>query len=389
MNRLEELIKAVPAEPIFEIGWENIQNTVMKPYFGALRDTPQNPVYHAEGDVWEHTKMVCESLAGDPEFRALPPRDRQELFIAALFHDIGKIKTTRIENGEITSPRHALVGSSMVRTVLYRDYGIGGTSELQNYRETICFLIRYHMIAQYILESDDPERRLIRAAANGELASDFTLDKLLILSKADAKGKISSDNRKSTERVLLAREAAKDAGCTNFPVRFTSPFTEFAYLSGRSVTPDTELYNDTVCSVIIVCGLPGVGKDTYIKKNYPEYQVISLDEIRKEFGVSPTDDQNEVAGVARSRARQFLRQKQSFVWNATSFTPDMRSRLFSLFNSYRAYVKLVFLETDYETNLRRNKNRKDAVPESVIDKMLSKLVPPERHEAHEVIWKCV
>ena len=52
-------------------------------------------------------------------------------------------------------------------------------------------------------------------------------------------------------------------------------------------------------------------------------------------------------------------------------------------------VKIVFLETDYAENLDRNQRRRYAVPPDVIDKMLSKLVPPERFEAHEVDWRCV
>lgn len=388
-SKIEDLIKAVPDEPDFIIGWDYIINTVIKPYYDALKNTPQNPVHHAEGDVWEHTKMVCEKLVKYPEFRALPTKNREELFIAALFHDIGKIKTTRIENGDITSPHHALVGSSMVRNLLYMEYEIGGTAELQNFRETICLLIRYHMIAPYVLEDNDPDRKLIRTAANGELVPDFSLNELFILSRADAEGRISADNNKSAGNSLLALEAAKDAGCAVSPLMFASAFTEFAYLSGRNVTPCAELYNDTVCNVIMMCGLPGVGKDTYIKKNYSEYPVISLDEIRKEFGVFPTDDQNEVARIGRERAKQLLRQKQSFVWNATCFTPDMRMSLFSLFNRYHAYVKIVFLETDYETNLKRNRSREATVPENVIEDMRSKLMPPERYEAHEVIWECV
>lgn len=27
-----------------------------------MRDIPQNPAYHGEGDVYRHTEMVCESL---------------------------------------------------------------------------------------------------------------------------------------------------------------------------------------------------------------------------------------------------------------------------------------------------------------------------------------
>lgn len=33
-----------------------------------MRDIPQNPAYHGEGDVYRHTEMVCESLLALPEW---------------------------------------------------------------------------------------------------------------------------------------------------------------------------------------------------------------------------------------------------------------------------------------------------------------------------------
>lgn len=389
MYRMNELIEIVPSEPDFTVDWDRIENGVMRYFVSAMSKTQQNPRYHAEGNVWIHTKMVIESLVKEPEYRSLNERQRQELFIAALLHDVGKISTTKLENGEWTSPNHAIVGANIVRDLLWREYGLCGTKELQNFRETICLLVRYHMTAPYIFESDDPAFRLIKTASNGELAPDFSLELLLILSKADIEGKISEGNRKSADTVILDAELAKEAGCYHHPVRFSSAYTEFAYLSGRNVTPDTELYNDTQLEVILLSGLPGTGKDTWINEHYADYPVVSLDDIRKEYGISPVGNQQEVARIAKARAKQYLRDKQSFVWNATSITADIRSQLINLFVRYHAYVKIVFLETEWEENLRRNAERMNKVSESVIERMLKKLILPERFEAHEVEWLCV
>lgn len=389
MNRMNELTEIVPSEPDFTIDWNRIENGFMHIYAADMARTQQNPKYHAEGDVWTHTKMVCESLVSYDMYRQLSDRHRQELFIAALLHDVGKISTTRLENGEWTSPNHAIVGANIVRELMWRDYGLCGTKELQNFRETICLLVRYHMTAPYIFESNDPDFRLIKTASNGELALDFTLKLLFILSKADVEGKISENNRKSSETVILDAELAKEAGCYHHPLRFSSSYAEFAYLLGRNVTPDTELYNDTQLEVILLCGLPGTGKDTWINERYADYPVVSLDDIREEYGISPVGDQQEVVRIAKARAKQYLRDKQSFVWNATSITTDIRSQLINLFVRYHAYVKIVFLETEWEENRRRNSERLDKVPESVIERMLKKLILPERFEAHEVEWICV
>lgn len=389
MNRLNELTAIVPSEPDFTIDWNRIEKGFMRMYADDMARTLQNPKYHAEGDVWSHTKMVCESLVSGDMFRQLSERFRQELFIAALLHDVGKIATTKLEYGEWVSPNHAIVGANIVRELLWRDYGLCGTKELQNFRETVCLLVRYHMTAPYILETENSALRLIKTASGGELAADFTLKLLFILSKADAEGKISDNNRKSVETVLLDAELAKEADCYENPLGFSSAYTEFAYLSGRNVTPDTELYNDTQLEVIMLCGLPGTGKDTWIKKHYADYPMISLDDIREEFGISPVGNQQEVVRIAKSRSKQYLRNNQSFVWNATSVTADIRSKLIKLFIPYRAYVRIVFLETGWEENLRRNAGRTDSVPIPVIERMLTKLTPPERFEAHEVDWICV
>ncbi len=389
MSKTDRLLSAVPDASDYRIDWQAIGRGALAPFIDAMKTTGQNPKYHAEGSVWNHTTMVCEQLVSDPYFRVCSPRCRQELFLAALFHDVGKITTTKLENGELVSPNHAIVGAGAVREMLIRDYGVCGTAELMAFREAICFMIRYHMTAPYIMGSDDPGRRLMRVASNGELTDDFTLERLLTLSRADATGKIAEDNAQIEQTVLTAGEAAKEKECYAGPRRFASPFTEYACLSGRNVAPDVPLYNDTSFEVVMMCGLPGVGKDTYIGKHYPDRPMISLDEIRREYGISPAQDQQEVIRIAKARAKELLRAKRSFVWNATCLTQAVRTRLVSLFTKYNAYVRIVYLEADFETNLRRNRERRYAVPQNVMDSMLSKLSPPERFEAHEVEWKCI
>ena len=41
-------------------------------------------------------------------------------------------------------------------------------------------------------------------------------------------------------------------------------------------------------------GLPLSGKDTYIKQHFSDMPIISLDDIRQEFSISPTQDNSKV-----------------------------------------------------------------------------------------------
>ena len=141
--------------------------------------------------------------------------------------------------------------------------------------------------------------------------------------------------------------------------------------------------------MILLAGLPGTGKDTWIAKHAPHLPMISLDEIRVQIGAPPTGNQGEVIALAQEQAKAYLRSHRPFVWNATNIHADLRGKLVSLFEQYGATVRIVFLETDFAEELRRNAARRAVVPPEAICRMLSKLEPPEPSEAHTVVWECV
>ena len=117
--------------------------------------------------------------------------------------------------------------------------------------------------------------------------------------------------------------------------------------------------------------------------------VVSLDEIRKELDISPEENQGRVIAAAHDHAREYLRKKQPFIWNSTSVTEQQRSTQISLFEDYGASVRTVFLETEFEEEMRRNEERAEAVPARVIERMLSRLEIPERFECESVEWNIV
>lgn len=356
---------------------------------GKMEETPQNPRWHGEGSVLAHTKLVTKTMTESPAFMDADIRTQQNLYLAAVFHDIGKIRTTRLEDGQWVSPGHARVGAEMARQILWREFGLCGTPEKQNIREAVCNLIRYHSLPPYAIENGDGKLRLMRAAANDVLAPGFTIRSLCAISEADALGRICDDKADMLDRIALCAELAKEVGCYDGPYPFPTAHTAYACLSGKQVSPEYPLYDDTWGEVILLSGLPGTGKDTWIKNNCPQIPMISLDEIRKELNILPTQNQGRVVDAARERAKELLRKKQSFVWNATNILPTTRKQQIDLFAAYGASVRVVYLETEWDEQLRRNASRPDAVPEGAISDMLEKLTPPEYFEAHRVEWHCV
>ncbi len=368
------------------IDWQHIKDTILDSFKQRLEKTPQPPHYHDEGNVFVHTRMVLEALKSLPEYQLLPERKRNILYVAALLHDIGKIATTKEIIGKIEAPHHAPVGCQMARETLWLDYGLCGNKELQQVREAICLLIRYHSFPPHAIDAADATLRLHRIAANGLLVPDFSIKLLCILAKADMIGRICDDQQEMIDRIALCEELAREEECLEHCYPFPSTYTRRFYLCGRDVWKNQNLHDDTWGEVILLSGLPGVGKDTWIHRNASDMQMISLDEIRKELKISPTENQGKVANIARERAKGMLRRHQSFVWNATNLTVQMRESLISLFETYRARVRIVYLETDWQTQLVQNSGRKDAVPISVLRDMLGKLTLPEAFEATKVEW---
>lgn len=389
MDGLAHIAALTPSPPDWRVDRNALSRSPLALYASELMNTQQNPVHHGEGDVWRHTLMVCDALAGMPAFRALDARGRSALFAAALLHDIGKARVTRWEGGCWKSPGHAAVGERMARELLWTRLGFCGTPEKIAFREAVCALIRHHSLPVHIIDDAGAERRLRAVSALALLAPGFTLERLCMLARSDAEGKICADLDEQLERVELCALLAREVGCLLGPYPFSDAHTRFAYLSGRGVAPDYPLFDDCWGPVILLCGLPGTGKDTWIASNAAGMSVVSLDAIRRELGIAPTDQQGPVAQEARRRAREYLRRREPFIWNATNITAQTRSRVLSLIHSYRAWVRIVYLETDLEEELRRNAARAARVPESVIFALLAKLTPPTLDEAREVKWLSV
>ena len=204
--------------------------------------------------------------------------------------------------------------------------------------------------------------------------------------EADVKGRIADDIEDTLSQVQLSRIVTEEAGCLYRPYAFADGFTKHAYLSGRNVQPNQMLYDDTWGEVIMLSGLPGTGKDTWIQQNEPDLPVVSLDEIRKETRISPIENQGKIIQEAWEQARAYLRRKQPFIWNATDLSKDLRHRQVSLFEQYGAKVRIVYLETDWDTRKGRNSGRKDAVSEFIVEKMLGITVLPTPEEAQTVEW---
>jgi predicted kinase len=357
--------------------WDAIEKNC--DWFRDMKGIPQDKIWHAEGDVQVHTKMVCEALIKLPEFIELDEEAKHVMFTSALMHDIEKRSTTAEEERDgricIVAPRHAKRGEYTTRELLYKEFDCPFAI-----KEIICKLVRWHGKPLYNLIDDNVEKSIVT------ISQQIPMWFLAMLSKADILGRICEDEAEQLEKIEMFKMYCEDLKCLYFPREFKNDLARYTYLSKGGYL-EYEPFDETKFEVIIMSALPGSGKDTYVNKNLSGYGVVSLDAIRTELKVKPTDKSGNgrVIQLGKERAKEFMRKKQNFVWNATNITAQLRGQLIDLFTSYGGKVTIIYIEVPYKTLVKQNHDREAAVPNNVIDKMIAKLEPPLTEEAHRIL----
>lgn len=352
--------------------WEAMERDL--DWFRDMADVPQDKIWHAEGNVQIHTKMVCEALLGLPEFKALGDQEKHIMFTSALMHDIEKRSTTTTEFKQgrecIVAPKHADRGEKTARILLYKEFACP-----YDIREQICKIVKWH--GKPLHERSDKSMH--------KMAWSVKMRHLAMIAKADILGRTCTDAEDHLERIEYFIMQAEDLGILGGPRRFSSKLGEYEFLKNGNTY--YEPFDESKFEVTMMSAIAGSGKDTYIKNWLSDKAVISLDDIRKELKVKPTDKSGngQVIQLAKKRAKELMAKHIDFVWNATNITAQMRGQLIDLFESYGGKVKIIYLEVPYKTLISQNASREAQVPTAVMEKMVNNFEPPTRDEACNVL----
>lgn len=357
------------------------------PSLRLLADTPQDAYYHAEGDVWTHTKMVCDELIQLPAYQNASLDEKFIMFYAALLHDIGKPACTKHEdNGKISSKGHSKRGAIDARIDLWR-------KEVPfHLREPIVNIINTHQVPFFAFkvkqkEGDKNPPKTPEYIAH-ELSWQMPLHLLINVAKADMLGRYCVEKNDCMVEIELFEELAKDEGCLYGPKEFPDAVTRMKYFSSQGkIDPSYPFYEELGSEVIVLCGLPATGKNTWIEQNAPNAIVLSFDDAKAELKIKEKDNVGSAVHLVFDRAKELLRKKEPFIWNATHLSPMMRNKTLDTLYAYNAKVKIVYLEAPEHEIKKRNSARDTTLPNNKIDEMLFRWEPPTPIEAHETIFE--
>ena len=146
------------------------------PELSALTECEQDPEWHPEGNVWEHTKHCMDAFSknrmGD---------DWEDLIVglATLCHDMGKPKTTaRGKDSRIRSPQHDVEGVSIAKAFLAR------MTEQKKVFDEVLPLVSEHMRPHNLYTNNSGDSAIRRLANKVK-----RIDRLIRVFQADQLGR--------------------------------------------------------------------------------------------------------------------------------------------------------------------------------------------------------
>ena len=190
-----------------------------QPWCDAMASCIQDAEWHSEGDVWTHTKMVCDQLPLLPEWRSLSPHDQTVLIFTALLHDSAKPLTSQTdpETGRVSSPKHAVRGEHVARAVL-RNLGC----DLET-REQIARMVRFHGRPAFLLDKPQPDLEVVRLSwlVNNRLLYLFAL--------ADTRGRDTDSMTRPEENLHFWKMMSEEVSCFDRPYAFANDQARFQF----------------------------------------------------------------------------------------------------------------------------------------------------------------
>ncbi len=159
---------------------------LLHPELVKLAETPQEPEWHPEGNVWTHTMMVVDEAARIVRREKLDGDRALTVLLGALCHDFGKPYVTHVEDGRIRSHGHEDAGVAPTRLFLE------ALSIHYSVIEEVVGIVRDHMKPYRLWHAECVDGKTVTDGALRKLAARIdpaTFCDLVLVTEADYCGR--------------------------------------------------------------------------------------------------------------------------------------------------------------------------------------------------------
>lgn len=184
------LLKSDKPSIFFEVLRETEQFSYWFKEIKSLIGVPQNPKFHMEGDVWNHTKLVLDEAA---KLRH-KVKNPFGFMLAALTHDVGKAVCTEFVKGAIHAYQHESKGKPLAKAFMTR---ITKNTNLIKY---VLNMTKLHMKPNTMASCGSAVK-----ATNKMFDEAVEPTDLIYLAVADGNGTINANKNVSYEEFLFER----------------------------------------------------------------------------------------------------------------------------------------------------------------------------------------
>ena len=350
---MKEFVKRFFISENGEINWIKLCETYSE--FEKLKNVPQSPKWHAEGNAFIHTQNVYnemlkillrENVTDDTTFYLS--------LLIALFHDVGKGNCI-VEDGKCLSQGHEEKSVKIARKLTW--------DMPPRYKLFFYEVIRWHDFRYRFYElkpkKQYSEVNKILNISNYDDLREFCaisfIELLEYIWEADINGSISEKKddinqiKKDFHNIIL------------------------------------NIHKDEFKRIFVLCGLPGSGKNHYYNEELKGFPVVSRDDIRIDLGIEngigTEEQEKEVTKIEESMINDYIEQKRTFVINNTNLKLKYRQKIYDIARKNGYKVELIYIERPLE---EIKKVRSGEVWEKVINRMIEEMDYPTPNECNIV-----